>query len=87
MNRVAVDEISRDLEVFIRDRFEVEADDTYFSTDLNLWEEGYIDSVGVIELIAHLETTYAIQVPRAMLFDPAFTSVNGIAERIATLLT
>ena len=86
MNQARVDKISKELEAFVRDRFEVDADDTFFSTDLNMWEEGYVDSIGVIELIAYLETTYMIEIPRAMLFDPGFTSVDGIAERIAQLM-
>jgi acyl carrier protein len=45
-----------------------------------------VDSAGVVELIAYLEDGYAIQIPRSMLFDPGFTSVDGIAERVARLL-
>lgn len=86
MSAVSLEKIGTELESFVRDRFEVESDDTFFSTELNLWEEGYIDSAGVVEMIAYLEDTYAIAIPKAMLFDPEFTSVEGIAERIARLL-
>ena len=78
--------IAERFEQFIRENFEVEDDDDFFSPSINLWEEGYVDSVGVVEIITFLEETYAIEIPKPMLFDPAFTSVSGIAERIASLL-
>ena len=86
MAPVTIELIARDLESFVRDRFEIESDDDFFSTKLNLWEEGYVDSAGVVELIAHLEDTYSIEIPKAMLFDPKFTSVDGIAESVSMLL-
>ena len=69
MSSVTATEVAQDLETFVRERFQVEEDDDLFSPDVNLWEEGYVDSAGVVELIAYLEDTYAIQIPRAMLFD------------------
>jgi len=83
---VTAAEIGQELEAFVRDRFQVEEDDDFFATDVNLWEEGYVDSAGVVELIAYLEDTYSTTIPRSMLFDPGFTSVDGIAERVASLL-
>ncbi len=86
MSKVTAGEVAQDLEAFVRERFQVEEDDDFFTLDVNLWEEGYVDSAGVVELIAYLEDGYAIQIPRSMLFDPGFTSVDGIAERVARLL-
>lgn len=86
MSSVTAGEVAQDLEAFVRERFQVEEDDDFFTLDVNLWEEGYVDSAGVVELIAYLEDSYAIQIPRSMLFDPGFTSVDGIAERIVRLL-
>lgn len=86
MSSVTAAEVGQDLDAFVRDRFQVEQDDDFFTTDVNLWEEGYVDSAGVVELVAYLEDTYSIKIPRSMLFDPGFTSVDGIAERVARLL-
>ncbi len=86
MSRVTAGEVAQELEAFVRERFQVEEDDGFFTPDVNLWEEGYVDSAGVVELIAYLEDSYAIQIPRGMLFDPGFTSVEGIAERVVRLL-
>ena len=55
MSRVTAGEVAQDLEAFVRERFQVEEDDDFFTPDVNLWEEGYVDSAGVVELIAYLE--------------------------------
>lgn len=73
------------LETFIRDNFQVQANDPYFDENVNLWEEGYVDSTGVIEIIAFLEDTFNVTIPDEMLFSPEFTSIAGISKLIAGL--
>ncbi|HEY2732124.1 MAG TPA: phosphopantetheine-binding protein [Polyangia bacterium] len=77
------EDIERAVEEFLRARFRVRPDDAEFNRDVNLWEAGYVDSVGVIELIAFLERTFAIALPEEILFDPDFTHIRGIARLVA----
>jgi acyl carrier protein len=77
-----LDEVTAEVERFIRSRFRVRADDTFFSRQVNLWEEGYIDSTGAVELIAFLEQTYQIRLAEEVLFDPDFTHVQGIGRLV-----
>ena len=72
------------VEEFIRSRFRVRPDDDHFSRDVNLWEEGYVDSAGVVEMIAFIEQTFSITLPEEILFDPDFTYIRGIARLIAS---
>lgn len=81
------DSIAARVEAFIRERFHVPEDDAWFSRQSNLWEEGYIDSTGVVEVIAHLESTFGIVLPDEVLFDPAFSSVEGIARIVSASMT
>lgn len=76
-------EIEDTVEEFIRGRFRVRPGDAHFSRDVNLWEEGYVDSAGVVEMIAFLEKTFAVTLPEEVLFDPDFTYIRGIARLIA----
>jgi len=76
------EDIESKVEEFIRSRFRVRADDQHFSRDVNLWEDGYVDSAGVVEMIAFLEKTFRITLPEEVLFDPDFTYVRGIARLI-----
>lgn len=78
-------EIAAELEQFLRRSFQIPDDDKQFTHQVNLWEEGYVDSAGVVETIAHLETRWGIKLPEEVVFDPRFTHVAGIAEVVATL--
>ena len=79
------EKIASELTSFIRENFQVPQDDDYFSGDINLWEEGYIDSIGVVEVIAHLEQTFDVQIPEEVVFSPEFASIRGIAKLVAQL--
>jgi len=79
------DEVAASIEAFIRVRSRVSADDRRFSRQSNLWEDGYVDSIGVVELIGHIESTFAVTIPDETLFDPSFTSVEGIARIVSSL--
>jgi hypothetical protein len=78
--------IAAELEAFLRQTFQIPADDPGFSRHVRLWEQGYVDSAGVVETIAHLENRWRIALPEQAFFHPKFTSVAGIAELIAGLL-
>ena len=73
------------IEAFIRERFSVSADDDFFARDIHLWEEGYVDSTGIVELIAFLEESFSITMPDDALFDPDFTSIDGMSLMVARL--
>jgi acyl carrier protein len=77
-----VQEVTAQVEQFIRTRFRVRPDDTFFSPEVNLWEEGYIDSTGAVELIAFLEQSYHIRLSEEVLFDPDFTHISGIGRLV-----
>ena len=73
------------LDAFIRKNFLVRPDDAYFDGNVNLWEQGYVDSTGVIEVIVFLEETFNVTIPDEMLFSPDFTSISGMSKLIAEL--
>lgn len=79
------DAVARNIESFLRKRFRIADDDAGFSRKSSLWEEGYVDSIGVVELIAHIESTFAVALPDEALFDPAFKTVDGIASIVCGL--
>ncbi|HEY8944913.1 MAG TPA: acyl carrier protein [Polyangiaceae bacterium] len=70
------------IESFIRRRFRVQDDDESFGVDVNLWEAGYVDSAGAIEMIAFLEETFGITLPEDVLFDPEFAHIRGMARML-----
>jgi acyl carrier protein len=76
-------DIANRLEEFIRRTGEVDAGDIGFGRDVHIFEAGYLDSLGVVRLIAHLESTYALEFTDEELFDPRFTTIDGMSEILA----
>jgi acyl carrier protein len=73
------------LEEFIRENFQVGDDDPYFTHDVSLWDEGYVDSTGLVEVITFIEEEFGVTVTDEMLFSPDFTTISGMARMIGEL--
>jgi methoxymalonate biosynthesis acyl carrier protein len=67
------------LDGFIRDRFNVPADDPDFNTDVHLFDYGYIDSFGAVELMAFVQTEYAVEITGADLVAFPLNTIRQIA--------
>jgi acyl carrier protein len=74
-----------DIERFVRERFQIPSGDTHFTRSINLWEEGYVDSLGVVEVLAFLEQRFLVKLPEEVVFSPEFTSIDEIARFIVGL--
>jgi acyl carrier protein len=70
------------IEAFIRHHFRVLSSDPLFSRDAHLFERGYVDSAGVVELLMFVESTYGVSLDDEQLFSDRFTTINGIAELV-----
>ena len=77
--------VARDIERFIRKRFQISDDESGFSRRVNLWEEGYVDSLGVVEVIAFLEQRFRVDLPEEVVFSPDFTNIDDIARFVVSL--
>jgi D-alanine--poly(phosphoribitol) ligase subunit 2 len=77
--------IANQLERFLRERFQIPQSDSEFNHQINLWDAGYVDSLGTVEVIAFLESTFGVKVPDNALFFEKNTSVAGLAELVTTL--
>ncbi|MBI4638154.1 MAG: acyl carrier protein [Candidatus Rokubacteria bacterium] len=73
-------EIARSIERFIRRAFRIVPDDPDFSWDSHLFESGYVDSAGVVELIAFVESTFGVKLEDEHIFSERFTTINGISS-------
>jgi acyl carrier protein len=75
-----VESLATGLEAFVRARFRVPANDPKFHRETDLWEDGYVDSAGVVEVLSYLENVIGCRLPEALLFEPAFTTISGMAR-------
>src|SRR5687768_15323455 len=86
MSKPNVVSVADCLESYIRERFQVRCSDRGFTRTVNLWDAGYIDSIGLLELVAFMEATFAISLPEDALFQEDRRCVNGLAQMIADLI-
>jgi acyl carrier protein len=75
----AVD-ISERIERFVRTQFRVAPTDTRFSRTQPLFESGYVDSIGVVELLAFISEEFGVSVPDDVLMSEEFATIDGIAS-------
>ena len=68
------------IEKFIRTQFNVSPTDPEFGREVNLFEHGYVDSVGVVELLGFLQEQFSIEIPDDDLLADDFSSIAGIAR-------
>ena len=76
-------DIAGAVEQFVRREFSISATDENFDHNVDLFEDGYVDSVGVTELLAFLESAFAVAIPEEDLFSSEFSTIQGIARIVA----
>jgi acyl carrier protein len=78
--------IEGDIRRFITDNFPLGGSGAELGGGDSLLEAGVIDSVGVLELIEHLEATYEFQIPDADVLPENLDSIDAIASYVARRL-
>ena len=65
---------------FLKKRKKIKRDPLTEETDI--FETGFVDSLGIVELVTSIESTFSIRLDSAQLQDPKFKTIQGIAEII-----
>lgn len=76
---MSVSEIAAAVEAYVRSEGDVPDGDPHFNREVDLFEFGYIDSVGFVQLVVWLEDSYDIELTEAYLLDERFNTIGGIA--------
>jgi acyl carrier protein len=74
------------IERFVREQFSVSDGDPHFDRTVDLFESGYVDSVGIVELLAFVGEEFGVVIPENLLLSDDFSSVDGIARIVSQLL-
>lgn len=69
--------ISEKINKFIRNRFEI-GDDPDFTNDVHLFNEGFVDSFGAVEIIHFVEETFSIEITQKDITLFPMNTVNEI---------
>jgi acyl carrier protein len=78
--------IESDIRRFITDNFPLGGSGSELAGSDSLLEVGVIDSVGVLELIEHLESTYDFQIPDADVLPENLDSIDAISRYVSRRL-
>jgi acyl carrier protein len=81
-----VEAIADRIEKFLREQFLIADDDPGFTRTVDVYESGYVDSVGVVELLAFIEEEFGVEVPEGELLSDEFSTIDGIARVVAELV-
>ena len=74
-----MDEIIAKLDEFIRERCEVD-DDPDYGLDVNLFDTGFMDSMGAVETITFAEQTFGVEISQKDITLYPMNTVREIAE-------
>jgi methoxymalonate biosynthesis acyl carrier protein len=72
-------EIKKKLRDYLFGHFKVAADDPDFNDDVHLFDYGYVDSFGAVDLISFVETSFGIKISQADLVAYPMNTINEIA--------
>jgi acyl carrier protein len=78
--------IESNVRQFITDNFPLGGSGAELAGSDSLLEVGVIDSVGVLELIEHLESTYDFRIPDGDVLPENLDSIDAIAGYVARRL-
>lgn len=75
-----MEDIKKDIKDFIIENFLFGDEDEIIENDASLMDNGIIDSTGVLELIAHVESNYSIKVENDEILPENLDSLDKIAQ-------
>lgn len=84
---MSITEIMSQLREFIRSRFKVPGNDPDFTDDVHLFDYGYIDSFGAVELTNFIKERFAIEVNESDLIAYPMNTIREIAQFIVNRRT
>ena len=76
-------DIENKLETYIRDYFEI-GDDPDLTLDTHLFDEGFVDSLGAVQIVSFVEETFGIEITQKDLTLYPMNTINEISEVIKT---
>lgn len=77
---MGIAEITTILDEYVRERFEIERDDLDYSDEVNLFDYGYVDSLGAVEIIMFVEEHFGCRISQKDISKYPMNTVREIAE-------
>lgn len=78
-------DIEARLEGFVRSQFSVSPGDPGFDRKSDLFDQGYVDSVGAVEMLEFIAHAFDVEIPEVDLVSDEFATIEGIAQIVDRL--
>ncbi len=75
-----IQEVMLELRNYIREQFKIPEKDPDFNDDVHLFNYGYVDSFGAVDLIAFVETTFSINISESDLVAYPLNTIREISD-------
>lgn len=82
---MTLDEITKEILEAVRENYEI-GDDPDYTSDVNLFDYGYLDSLGAVQLTEYLEEKYSIEITQRDIVLYSMSTVDEIAEVVFSKL-
>ncbi len=79
-----MNEIEKNIVQFLKSRGFLEGK-TAVKENESLTETGVIDSIGLLQLVDYLESSYKIEIPMEIITPENFDTLNGISQSVTKL--
>jgi len=79
-----MNEISKDILQFLKSRGFLDGRSSLENHE-SLTESGVIDSIGLLQLVDYLESTYKIEIPMELITPDNFDTLSGISQSVVKL--
>ena len=74
-----LEEITKTLRDYIVERYAVPAGDADFTDDVHLFDYGYVDSFGAVDLVSFVQQAFGVKVSQGDMIAYAMNTINEIA--------
>jgi acyl carrier protein len=72
-------DVADQTEAYIRNHFAINPRDDRFGRRVDLFEGGYVDSVGLAELLEFIQDEFGVEIPDEDLLSDDFATIEGMA--------
>jgi acyl carrier protein len=73
-------EVAERTEAYLRRQFNIDSGDRRFGRTVDLFEGGYVDSLGLVELLQFIQDEFDVEIPDEDILSDDFTRIDGIAR-------
>lgn len=77
---VTQEDVAQKIEEFVRTQYVIGPDDPGFARDIDLFDLGYVDSVGLVELLAFINSHFTVEISEDDLLSEEFSTIHGMAK-------